>query len=184
MMTRRIAAFSIVFAALLALSLPALAQPIPRSPSPGPSAAAGVRLVSKDGRVALNLPAGWTEQPTDSSERVQATDGTHYVLVITENKEDFANLRAYTETVRKQMTGRLTDADNTDITELRLGGNPAMRCEIFGTHSSGVRVGFLVTVVETGTRFTQVIGWAARSAYRTDREILASLPEGLEESPR
>jgi hypothetical protein len=143
---------------------------------------AGPLLTGADGNVELQLPDGWNAETPDQPGWLKGSNKNLYVLVISENKQDFADIKAYGELVSKQMVKRLQDGEASAPQEATVGGRPALRYEIFGTISNGLRIGYLLTVVETEHRFSQVLGWTLRSEFTDRKSDLGDLATGLREA--
>ena len=72
------------------------------------SARADQTLTSRDGRVQLQVPDGFSEKaPSKSDIKIQAVDSAGTTLmVISESQSEFASLREYGDIVRDQMLGQ------------------------------------------------------------------------------
>lgn len=152
------------------------------SPFASVSPAAGLTLTGADGRIELQLPEGWNGEPPDQPGWLKASNQNLYVLVISESKDDFADINAYGDLVAKQMVKRLKEGEASAAQQTIVGGRPALRYEIFGTISNGLRIGYLLTVVETEHRFSQVLGWTLRSEFAARKDELGALADGLREA--
>jgi hypothetical protein len=144
--------------------------------------AAAETLTGADGHIELQLPDGWHGQTPDQPGWLKASNQNRYVLVISENKDDFVDINAYGELVTKQMVKRLQGGEASAPQQITVGGRPALRYDIFGTIDNGLRIGYLLTVVETQHRFSQVLGWTLRSEFDTHKDELGALANGLREA--
>ena len=152
----------------------------------GLSARAGETLTSKDGRVQIQLPEGYSEKtPPKPTIKIEAVDGGAgaTLLVISENQKDFASLAEYGEIVRGQMMERLKDPQGNAGEKLEIGDHPAIRYEITGISSNGMRMAFLVTVIQTETRFNQVVGSCMRVNFADHKADFVKVAETLKELP-
>lgn len=145
--------------------------------------AAALTLTSSDSRVELQLPDSWHQEEPDKPDWLKASNDNRYVMVISENKEDFSDIAAYASIVVSQMLGKLKDGKASDAQKIEIGGRPALRYEITGTVSNGLRISYLLTIVETEQRFTQVLAWSLRSQFAASKDELSRLAEGLRELP-
>lgn len=145
--------------------------------------AAALTLTTNDNRIELQLPDSWHQEEPDKPGWLKASSDNHYVMVISENKEDFSDIYAYASLVVSQMVAKLKDAKSSDAQKFEIGGRPALRYEITGTVSNGLRISYLLTIVETDQRFTQVLAWSLRSQFAASKDEFARLAEGLRELP-
>lgn len=149
-------------------------------------AAADTVLHSKDGRLELTVPAQWAERDgLNPSAQIGATnaDDHLYVAVISEPKADFdGGVEHYGKMITAAMARKLKGAQLSNPVSLKINGNPAVRYELTGSFN-GIRIGYVVTVVETATRFNQILGWTARSQFDKSKGDLGKLAGGLKEVP-
>jgi hypothetical protein len=149
-------------------------------------AAAQATLTSKDGRVQIQVPGGYAQKtPPKPVIKIEAVDepAGATILVISESQRQFASLAEYAERVRDQMTSRLKDPQSDAGEKLQSGGNPAIRYEITGISSNGMRMAFLVTIVQTETNFNQVIGSCLRGTLADHRAEFEKAAETVKELP-
>ena len=59
----------------------------------------------------------------------------------------------------------------------------AIRYEITGISTGGLRMAFFVTIVQTETRFTQVIGSCVRAQFSDRKEEFENIATTLKEIP-
>jgi len=141
-------------------------------------------LRSQDGRIELELPAGWG-QPLIPNPTCQMSAANQLlferVCVISQEKKGFTDLARYGGIIRKSMLDRLGEAESTGGEMVQVNGRSALRYEIAGTGRLGMGVGYVITIVETETRFNQVVGYVFRAQLPLSRTHLASLASGLRE---
>jgi hypothetical protein len=143
-------------------------------------AAGGPALTSKDARVELQLPDGWQVQEHDRRS-VGTKDDGYYVLLISENKDDFADLKAYGKLVIDHMLEKFSEGKASEGRPVKLGDRPALRYEITGTSAKGLRLAYVVTVVETKAHFNQVVSWTLNSQFAANRQDMGELANGVHE---
>ena len=143
-------------------------------------------LTTRDGRIQVQLPDGYDPKTPPRKEiQLEATndaEGTT-ILIISESQREFDSLQAYAELVRQAMTARLKDPQADAGEKLELNGNPAIRYEITGISTNGLRMAFQVTIIQTETRFSQVIGSSLRSRFTDRKEEFAKVAGSLKELP-
>jgi hypothetical protein len=149
-------------------------------------AAEPVILTSRDGRIQLHVPDGYSERTPPKA--VISLEALNYaesatILVISEGQSQFDSLQAYGEIIRQMMLDKLKDAQSDSGIKLQISGNPAIRYEITGISSGGLRMGFLVTIIQTETRFTQVIGSCVRAQFSDRKDEFAKIAATLKEIP-
>jgi hypothetical protein len=145
-------------------------------------AAGAPALTSKDGRVQLQLPDGWHVQAFDQKNVKGLGSNDHYfVALISDNKEDFAGLKAYSQIVVDQMVHKFKDAKASEGRPVKLGEFPALRYEITGTTNKGLRLAYVLTVVETKGHFNQVVSWTVNSQFATYKHKMGELANGVHE---
>jgi hypothetical protein len=141
-------------------------------------------LRTPDGRIELELPAGWGRSLLQALPcQISATNPFQLetACVISQKKEGFAGLGTYGELVRKAMLGRLGHSEASEAERVQVNGYSALRFEITGTSRLGIDVGYVNTIVETETRFTQVMGVVLRPQFPDHKVRLGNLAGGLRE---
>jgi hypothetical protein len=141
-------------------------------------------LRTQDGRIEIELPAGWSEALIRRPPcQISATNlfGAGKVCVMSQPKAGFRGLRSYGEIVKRSMLRRLGDSAASGTETIQVNGRPALRYEITGTARLGIRFGYVVTIVETETRFNQVLGYTFESLLPASRTQLAAAANGLHE---
>ena len=103
------------------------------------------------------------------------------VCVISQEKHGFRDLRTYSGIVKKSMLGRLEASEASGDEAAQVNGRPALRYEITGTGRVGIKVGYVVTIIETETRFNQVLGYTFGSRFPGSRPRLTAVAYGLRE---
>lgn len=142
-------------------------------------------LTTPDGRIQIQAPDGYSERTPPRKEinleLVNEAEGTT-LLIISENQKHFDSLQAYGELVRDTMTRKLKDPQADSGEKLELNGNPALRYEITGI-SNGLRMAFQVTIIQTETRFTQVVGSSLRAQFADHKQEFEKVGKTLKELP-
>jgi hypothetical protein len=170
----------------------------PGQPGPAPAATAGgsagtaaptaaVILQSKDRWFELRLPNGWSSTdlpPSPANAQIFARAGSGSAFLLTDDDhKDIQDLRAFGDLTDKAMTAKLSSPQSWPVQSATINDHRAVRFEIAGT-ISGVRLHYLVTIVETGNRVATLTAWTMESKFAEGHEELASLAGGLREVPR
>lgn len=151
------------------------------------SGRAGGVARSSDGVLELSLPAGWRQTASrESSTRIVARgpSGDEWVYAESANKADFKDLKSYDAYWQQEIPAWLHEATRTDSVAIAVNGRPALRWEITGTTPKGMRVGYVMTAVETDRLFSMVMACARRSRFPERRAALGRLADGLREARR
>jgi hypothetical protein len=149
------------------------------------SAAEPTVMTTKDGRIQVQLPDGYTEQsPIKKEISLQAVNESKdaTIFIISEHQKDFDSLQGYAEIVRGLMLDKLQDGQSDAGEKLELGGNPAIRYEITGL-SKGFRLAYQLTVIQTETRFNQVLASTTRKQFADCKEEFEKVAKSLKELP-
>ncbi|MBH5318623.1 RDD family protein [Paenibacillus sp. GSMTC-2017] len=97
-----------------------------------------------------------------------------YLIVFNESKLDFDpyfTLEDYTQLVDDSFRGAYADAQVTDYKAVTIGGSPGYQLE-FEDVADGTEITYIVTSVETGDHFHQIIAWSLSSKIDLRREEL------------
>jgi hypothetical protein len=143
-------------------------------------------LRSKDGRIQIELPRSYAEKPpSNATIQIQAVDDAKLstVLVISEDQAQFESFEQYSEVVRGKMSENLRDSQVDIGVKCEIAGHHAVRYEITGISSNGLRLGFLVTLIQTDTRYNRVIESCLRTRFADRREEFVKIAANLKELP-
>ncbi|HJZ80865.1 MAG TPA: hypothetical protein VKD91_10985 [Pyrinomonadaceae bacterium] len=149
-------------------------------------------LTSPDGRFQLTVPAGWQERPAlnvQASIKAGNLLQETYVILITENKSDFADdmtLDRFTELTRGAMLKKVTEGNASEPEPVTINGNAGRQYTLDGVYS-GLKLSYLVTALETTSHYHQVITWTLQSRIDQNRSVLEKVtetfrPTGADES--
>lgn len=143
-------------------------------------------LTSTDGRIQMVVPGGWVINKTLNDVAVlQASNrlSEMYVIVISESKEDFAevtSLDEYASLSREGLAKNVTDAKSTEALQLQVSGRSAMEYQIDGSVDK-VKVTYLCTVVETQTHFYQILTWTLPSRFQRNQGTMRTVTQSFKE---
>lgn len=140
---------------------------------------ADMTLKSQDGTMELALPNGWHEAKTEGAQtKIAATDGHgSRVVVRVYPKEDFKDAK----TVMNFAVGKLKLVDNTGSKseDIQVGGKPAVRVNVTGTQSTGMRAGYVITIFENEGQYVDVVGKSDASDFAKQQPVLAGFAAQL-----
>jgi hypothetical protein len=140
---------------------------------------ADMTLKSQDGTMELALPNGWHEAKSEGAQsKLAATDGHgSRVVVRVYPKEDFKDAK----TVMNFAVGQLKLVDNSGskTEDIQVGGKPAVRTNVTGTQSSGMKAGFVITIFENEGEYVDVVGKSDASDFAKQSPVLAAFATQL-----
>jgi predicted RNA binding protein YcfA (HicA-like mRNA interferase family) len=139
------------------------------------AAHADVTFKSQDGAFEITLPNGWHEAKQSGSEAKIHVAGQGTRVTVREHaKEDFKDIKAVATFLADRLKKRFTDAE-PKFEDVQVNGKPAVRMELEGTEPSGVRVGYLITVIDSDKAFISIMGTGNASAFTKHKQLLADL---------
>lgn len=144
-------------------------------------------LTSKTGNLQIRVPENFDEAPpVKPAVKIQAIDDAEHsvIMVLSEPKAGFSDVQAYGQTVRDQMLAKLRDGQSDGGRIFALNKLPAIVFEITGIGTNGLRMAFLLTVIETDSRYNQVIGSCLRTDFERHKATFASIARTLKETER
>ena len=145
-------------------------------------------LRSADGKFQITVPAGWSERHSLNAEASIAAVNPReetYVIVITENKSDFASditLDKFTEVIRDRMSSKLKFPQVTPPTPVTINGKPGRQYLLQG-EGKLVKLTYLVTMVETDEHFHQIITWTLTSRIDQNQGVLDQVTNSFRKVP-
>jgi hypothetical protein len=148
-----------------------------------PPAYADMTVKSQDGTMELALPNGWHEvKPEGAVAKIVAADGRgSRVVVRAYPKEDFKDAKTAANFAVEKL--KLLDNDGAKTEDIQVGGKPAVRLNVTGTASSGMRAGYIITVFENDGMYIDVMGKSDASAFAKQSQVLAGFASQLKITP-
>lgn len=138
-------------------------------------ARADTTIKSDDSSVEITVPNGWRQTKTATPKiQIQATNGRAIIVVRVAAKEDFKDLKSFATVGSSRFIKRFVDAE-PKTEDVKVNGNPAIRVSAEGTQESGQRRGCVLTFIDAGATFIEVMGIANASAFATEQQTLADL---------
>ncbi|GAB4473534.1 MAG: hypothetical protein OHK0037_34030 [Elainellaceae cyanobacterium] len=144
------------------------------------------RLISEDGQTAITLPDGWVrDDELNDRAQLEASNRAQqmYLIVLTQPKAEFQNMQreAYAEVTRGYLTRRLEKSEVSGPTPVaQVGGNPAIQYQVRGSLNN-IDVLYLHTVVETPTRFAQILAWTPPADFEKNQPTLQQVIQSFQE---
>ncbi|MGB7101819.1 MAG: hypothetical protein WBD95_24000 [Xanthobacteraceae bacterium] len=138
-------------------------------------ARADTTIRSDDSSVEITVPNGWRQTKAATPRiQIQATNGRAVVVVRIVSKEDFKDLKSFASVGSSRFIKRFVDAE-PKTEDIQVNGNPAIRISAEGTQDSGQRRGCVLTFIDAGGSFIEVMGVASASAFATEQQTMANL---------
>jgi len=138
-------------------------------------ARADTTIKSDDSSVEITVPNGWRQTKTAAPRiQIQATNGRAIVLVRVAAKEDYKDLKSFAAVGSSRFIKRFVDAE-PKTEEVQVNGNPAIRISAEGTEDNGKRRGCVLTFIDAGGTFIEVMGIASASAFAAEQQLMADL---------
>ena len=143
------------------------------------AAHADVTFKSQDGALEITLPNGWHEAKQSGPEAKIHVAGQGTRVTVREHaKEDFKDIKAVATFLADRLKKRFTDAE-PKFEDVQVNGKPAVRMELEGTEPSGVRVGYLITVIDSDKTYISIMGTGNASAFAKHKQLLSDLANQL-----
>lgn len=176
----------VVLGALLALAVLALSACGGGSePTPKNTNALTKTITSEGGNLQMKIPDSWREDESlNASADLQASNRVQeaYALVIADSKQDFGNrtLKDFAEIAKENFLKGITTPTLSEPRSLTINGKEAVRYQIDGT-ADNVKVTYLLTLMETESRYLQVIAWSLPEQLTKNRPVLESVTASVRE---
>lgn len=176
----------VVLAALLVIVALALATCGGGSePTPKNTNALTKTVTSEGGNLQMKIPDSWREDKSlNASADLQASNRVQeaYALVIADSKQDFGNrtLNDFAEIAKENFLKGITTPSLSGPRSLTINGKQAVRYQIDGT-ADNVKVTYLLTLLETDSRYLQVIAWSLPERLTKNRPVLESITASVRE---
>jgi hypothetical protein len=140
----------------------------------------GPVVKSADGKLQLNLPAHWESHDfhLDAVKIGAAREKAgEYVEIIADPRDQYVdNLAQYADGKVETMVILLEGVKVTSDGPMDIHGRNSIRFEIEGRlPDSGVKIGYVLTIIETKDFYIQVIAWSAGNTFADHRGELQDL---------
>lgn len=167
------------------ITVPTL-PPLPPAPSISPQA---TFLTATDGKSEIKLSPGWLNDPElNDKAQIQASNRSRqmYLIVLVQNRRDLGKMTTteYSKITQGYLTRRLEKSQVTGPTAVRQIGNtlayPTVQYEVRGSLNK-IDVVYLHTVVETPTRFVQILAWTPPTAFEQNQPEMQQMIQSFRE---
>jgi hypothetical protein len=136
---------------------------------------ADTTIKSDDSSVEITVPNGWRQTKTVSPKiQIQATNGRAVILVRVAAKEDYRDFKSFAAVGSERFVKKFVDAE-PKTEDVQVNGSPAIRVSAEGTEINGKRRGFVITFIDAGGMYVEVIGIANASAFGAEQQTMADL---------
>jgi hypothetical protein len=138
-----------------------------------------VKAESSEGSLQLALPHGWRDvTPEGESTKIAAINGKGArVVVRVYPKEDFKDAKAFSNFVITKL--KLSDSSDVKKDNIQVNGNTAVRLSVVGTASDEMRVGYLITILESERNYVEVMGRADAYSFPKETPVLGAFASAL-----
>lgn len=132
-------------------------------------------IKSEDSSVEITVPNGWRQTKAANPKiQIEATNGRAVIVVRVASKEDYKDLKSFATVGSSRFLKRFVDAD-PKTEDIQVNGNPAIRISAQGTQDNGQRRGCVLTFIDAGPSFLEVMGIANASSFATEQQIMGDL---------
>jgi hypothetical protein len=140
-------------------------------------------------KLSLTLGAGWekrpfTDQMSSSDTVLYATNRTTDIgmLLTAVKREGITDLMAFANARMANQVNRLTDPKQSEISQIEINGKKVLRFTVAGALKSGMKITYLLTVIEGESEIAILNGWTSTANFENQRsaiELLAMNVTGL-----
>jgi|GEM_PF-1818222 len=162
---------------------------LPPLPPPPNSVSQGTFLTSADGKTEIKLLPDWLNDPElNDKAQIQASNRARqmYLIVLVQNRRDLSTMTTaeYAKITQGYLTNRLEKFQVTGPTRVNQVGSaptyPAVQSEVRGSLNK-IDVVYLHTIVETPTRFVQILAWTPPAAFETNQSEMQQVIQSFRE---
>ena len=137
-------------------------------------------------KLSLSLPGGWdsrpfTEQMSKSETIIYAVNRTidAGAILTTSKREGITDLLEFTNSRKANQMGRLTQAVQTDVESIDIGGRHAFRFLVTGATRNGTKITYMVTIIEGQTEIAMLNSWTSAANFENQRPALELLAQNI-----
>lgn len=143
-------------------------------------------VASPVSKLSLTLPKGWerlplTKQMSAGEVVLHATNRTidAGAFLFAAKREGITDLAMFANARRASQANRLTDPQQSDILQVEVNGKRAYRSTVAGALASGVKITYLLTVIEGGTEIAVLNAWTSTANFQNQRATLDTLSDNV-----
>lgn len=137
-------------------------------------------------KLSLSLSAGWEQKALNESMVIgngilYATNRTTDtgVLLSATKREGITDLMEFANARKANQANRLTDPKQSEISQIEIGGRKALRFDVTGALKSGLKLTYMMTIIEGSTEIAIVNTWTTAANFERQREALVLLTESV-----
>ena len=134
-------------------------------------------VTSTDGVCSITVPSSWQEN-LSVNPIANIVEGSplqdQFIMTISESTADVTDsftLDNFYNNIKENMLSSITNSEISDLGEVTINGLKGMQFELKG-EVEGVKLGYLVTAVQSENHFHQVIAWTLQSTFDSKRDEL------------
>jgi hypothetical protein len=141
-------------------------------------------LYSGDNYLSVKVPNNWSTKNLLSTALIGAANllDENYVVVLQDSKEDAGKNITLDDYALKIQTQLMTNIKNAQVQvytkQLSVGDLPAKQFIFFGV-ADGVKVAYIITVIETDKQFYRVMAWTLESNFGKNKKLLQDVSKSF-----
>ena len=137
-------------------------------------------------KIGLTLPAGWEQKAL--TEQMVIGGGVLYAinrttdtgaLLNASKREGITDLMAFAISRRANQANKLTDPQQSQVSELEVHGKKALRFDVTGLLKTGLKLTYMMTVIEGTTEIAVLNTWATATNFEQQKEAMGLLAENV-----
>jgi hypothetical protein len=133
-------------------------------------------------KIGLTLPTGW-EQKTLTQQMVVGNGVLYAInrttdtgLLLSANKrEGITDLMAFAVSREGNQASRLIDPQQSQVSKIEVNGKVALRFDVAGSNKNGLKLTYMVTIIEGVTEIAILNTWTASANFEKQKEAMESL---------
>lgn len=136
--------------------------------------------------IRLELPTGWerrtlSEQMASGGGFLYATNRTtdSGLLLSASRRDGITDLMEFAVTRRANQANRLTDPQQSQVLQIEIKGKKALRFEVTGALKSGLKLTYMMTVIEGATEIAILNTWTTAANFENQKGAMAQLSENV-----
>ncbi len=142
------------------------------------------KMYSADKQVSIRVPEKWATKDLLPTAVIQAANliDENYVVVIEDSKVDFEDnlpFESYSENIQKQLMANIKNGQiEGAVKELQIAKLPAKQFVFLGS-AEGIKVAYVVTLIETDKSFYRVLAWTMQSRFEKNKTLLQNVSKSI-----
>lgn len=142
------------------------------------------KMYSADKQVSIRVPETWVTKDLLPTALIQAAKliDENYVVVLEDPKTDFDDnlpFETYSENIQKQLMANIKNGQiQGTVKELQIAKLPAKQFAFFGS-AEGIKVAYIVTLIETDKSFYRVLAWTMQSRFEKNKPLLQNVSKSI-----